>query len=383
MHKSGDIINGRFKVVEPNIHPHPKFLIHEVEDGQHANRPGWLKLCLEARVRYREQFEACNREVEILQRLTNRSIIHLLDHGWLPGGHFFMLVPKLDGQVLFFAVKQPDRPENMITVHKAVRLGLQLVDAVEEAFGAGILHRNLHPRGMYFCTQQQLLKVFDFGFAGMVDIVSAASPNASAATRAYRAPEVVRSVEQGDIRSEIYSVGAIIYYCLTGGSPFEEVAMTELEAAIFGKEPISIRTRRRDDAVPAELDRIVLRCMAKDPAHRYQTTDELYSVLDTAKRMLRGRDADERSRLAYPPPTDLRLDLLQRRALHHAAREFYDAGFDFTLDNELAQAQRASDELHRHDVRFAQRMSMLADRPDLLPHLKALLERLREMKIIP
>lgn len=382
MQNTGDVIGGRFKIVEAKIHPHPKVIIHEVEDLNYWQRPCWLKLYVEARVRYREQLEACKREVMILQRLTNRCIIQVLDSDWLPGGHFFVLVPKLDGQVMFFAVMQPNDPRNHITVPKAVRLALQLVDAIEEAFAAGVLHRNLHPRGMYFCTNQQLLKILDFGFARMVDVMSAGASGAGAETLAYRAPEVVRCADNADIRSEIYSIGANLYFWLAGCSPFEEVGFTDLERAIFTQQPMSIRARRRDDAVPAELDRIVLRCLAKQPDERYQSTDELYSALEAVKRMLSAREDDESAKLAYPTRADLCLDSGHRREVHDVARAVFGAGFDFTLDVELRDANRLIHDLREHDRRLVRRLSVLADRRDVPPELLARLSRLREMKIL-
>lgn len=382
MHKSGDIIAGRFKVVEANIHPHPKFAVHEVADLSQGRRPCWLKIWFEGVVRYRDQVEACNREVEILRRLTNRCIIPVLDSGWLPGGLFFVLVPKFEGQVMFLAVKQPDGDRNKITVARAVRLGLQLVDAVEEAFEAGVLHRNLHPRGMYYCSGQSLLKVFDFGFAKMIDAAAATAARANGDTLQYRAPEVIRDVDRADIRSEIYAIGANLYFWLCGVAPFAEVGPAELERAIFTRAPMSLRARRGDDAVPAALDAIVLRCLAKQPEDRFQRTEDLYSAIQSVKRSLQARADDERARLAYPTPEGLRLDERQRREVHDVARAIFEAGLDFTLDVELRDAHLLAEQLREHDRRLVRRLSALADRPDLPTALSERLQQLREMKTI-
>ena len=161
---------------------------------------------------------------------------------------------------------------------KAVDAILQIVDGLETAADAGVLHRDIKPSNC-FLDRDGSVKVGDFGLSISTlarDEMHLTMTGSFLGTPAFAAPEQVRCTEL-DVRSDIYSVGATLYYLLTGQAPFEGEKLGVLLAAVLEKPPQPLRHVRPE--IPNGLEKAVLRCLEKDPARRYPDYASLRSEL--------------------------------------------------------------------------------------------------------
>jgi serine/threonine-protein kinase len=173
-----------------------------------------------------------------------------------------------------------------VTIADGVHYVLQACEAVSQAHAAGIVHRDLKPSNLYLTRHAdgtQLLKVLDFGISKaewMID--PGMNPSLTATTDlvgtpTYMSPEQVRSAKSVDWRTDIWSMGAVLYELITGKPPFWADNLPAL-AAMIVSDPI-VPPSERLAGLPAALDALLLRCLSKDPAQRPQTIQQLAQEL--------------------------------------------------------------------------------------------------------
>lgn len=219
------------------------------------------------------------REAHAASQLKGRHTVHVYDFGASDDGIYYIAMEYLSGKDLAALVHEngPLPPE------RATRFALQACKSLSEAHEAGIIHRDIKPQN-FFVTQlgenQESLKLLDFGIARFHTPeanVEVTQPGVLTGTPAYMAPELWNG-GNADIRSDIYALGATMYFMLTGGAPFEGNGPGDLQLAHLGRkpEPPSLRLQA---PLPETLERIVLGCLAKSPEHRYQSVRELYDAL--------------------------------------------------------------------------------------------------------
>ena len=165
-----------------------------------------------------------------------------------------------------------------LSISDAVAAVLQMIDGLEAAHSAGVLHRDIKPANC-FITPEGTVKIGDFGLS--VSTLARGESLLTAAgsvmgTPAYASPEQLRG-EELDVRSDIYSVGATLYHLLTGKTPYSATEFVKLITEVLEKQPAAPNALRKD--IPAELNRVVLRCLAKDRASRFQDYEELRDAL--------------------------------------------------------------------------------------------------------
>ena len=194
----------------------------------------------------------------------------------------FLVTEYIPGISLNERLSQGPLPEEEI-------LGLvtQLVEGMAAAHGQGVVHRDLKP-GNLRVTPDGRLKILDFGLARPLatarqtsSTASAGDASALAGTLAYMPPEQLRG-ELTDVRGDIYSVGVTLYEMSTGRRPFEAALTTTLVDAIFHSSPLP-PARLRPELSPA-LEQITVKCLEKEPGHRYQSALELLTDLRRASR---------------------------------------------------------------------------------------------------
>jgi hypothetical protein len=178
---------------------------------------------------------------------------------------------------------------------EAVDAILQVVAGLEAAEGVGILHRDVKPSNC-FIDRDGTVKVGDFGLSISTlarEARSCGTPDVFHGTPLFASPEQLRGAPL-DVRADIYAVGATLYYLLTGQAPFDGCDLRALAATTASQAPPSARAL--ESAIPAELDALVLRCLARDPACRPATYAQLADRLKPFS-----------SEVAMPGPLGLRL----------------------------------------------------------------------------
>ncbi len=176
----------------------------------------------------------------------------------------------------------------------------QIVKGLQAAHDSGIVHRDIKS-GNIIVTKSGEIKILDFGLAKMTGADQVTKTGATMGTVAYMSPEQVRG-EPADERSDIWSTGVVCYEMLTGRLPFEGDYEYSIIYSIVNTDPPTAASR--NPQVPDDLDRIVQRCMTKDPADRYPSASDLLDDLQNAAKALRtGETAtgDAIDRRSFPP----------------------------------------------------------------------------------
>jgi len=208
------------------------------------------------------------REAQATASLRSPHTISLYDYGIADDGTFFYVMELLDG----FDADTLVRRFGAVPVGRAVHLLQQICHSLAEAHEAGLVHRDIKPANIYVCRYGRdldFVKVLDFG---LVRRTAEADTELTAehvitGTPAFMAPEQIVERDQGDAQSDIYAVGCVAYWLLTGRLVFE------------GKTPMEVLTHhartapeapshRTEAPIPDSLDRLVLECLAKDPGKR-------------------------------------------------------------------------------------------------------------------
>lgn len=228
----------------------------------------------------RRRFE---REARAIASLQSPHTVYVYDFGISQDGSFYYAMELLDGISLEMLVdKFGPQPASRV-----VHILRQVCESLEEAHRQGLIHRDIKPSNILICTvgiEYDFTKVLDFG------LVKNVSPQASmhltmegtaAGTPAYMAPEVAMGEDVLDGRVDLYGLGCVAYFLLTGSPVFEEKTATATALAHVQKTPVP-PSERSELPIPAELEALVLRCLAKRPEERPQSGMELSRLLSGA-----------------------------------------------------------------------------------------------------
>ena len=249
--------------------------------GQHAmlRRPTAIKMLDVDKVTEGvvQRFE---REVQITSQLNNPHTVAIYDFGRTPEGVFYYAMEYLDGIDLQVLVdRYGPQP-----VPRVIHILLQICSSLYEAHSLGLVHRDIKPANIMFNRrggEPDVVKVLDFGLVKSIDDRRQASLTHDAAltgTPLYMSPEAIEFPNSVDARSDIYAVGAVGYFLLTGQSVFEAGSVVELCQMHLDKVPTP-PSQHVEAKIPPELENALLACLEKSRAKRPQTARDLAALI--------------------------------------------------------------------------------------------------------
>jgi serine/threonine protein kinase len=231
-----------------------------------------------------DQFDAAlthrrfEREVAVVSQLVSPHTVRILDYGVDEQQRLYYAMELLEGRNVAEAVATtgPFSPSRVI------QIGTQFAASLGEAHAKGIVHRDVKPENVFLArngSDRDYVKLLDFGLARLVEGEGTRLTRAGAivGTPQYFPPEIGYG-EQADARSDVYSAGATLYYMLTGRPPFQADSAIALLLA-HANTPVVPPSQLLLEPVPAELEAVVLRCLAKDPGQRFADGTELGRAL--------------------------------------------------------------------------------------------------------
>ena len=215
------------------------------------------------------------REARACIKIRSEHAVRVFDTAELENGAPYIVMEYLDGQDL----EQLLAASGPLPIGNAVDYILQACEALAEAHAQGIIHRDLKPANLFLtrrADQSPCVKVTDFGISKIAsagDELSMTTTHQVMGSPLYMSPEQMRSARSADARSDIWSMGVILYELLTATPPFNGTSLPELCTVVLGGAPPSLLGTRPE--VPLALERVILRCLEKSPEARYQNVAEL------------------------------------------------------------------------------------------------------------
>jgi len=250
-------------------------------EHQMLKRPCAIKLIRsesEADAKAIARFE---REVCSTAKLSHWNSVEVFDYGRTDDGTFYYVMELLPGMCLEDLVEQ----HGPLPPARAVHFLRQTCDALSEAHATGLIHRDIKPANIFAALRggvYDVAKLLDFGLVRQTEVdvsegQEGAKPGGFSGSPLYMAPEQAVDYNSADERSDIYALGGVAYFLLTGQPPFAGKTPFELILAHARRKPKSPAERSAN--VPADVAQVVLRCLAKAPADRYQSASELEQAL--------------------------------------------------------------------------------------------------------
>ncbi|MFL6235230.1 MAG: protein kinase domain-containing protein [Thermoanaerobaculia bacterium] len=210
----------------------------------------------------RERFE---QEARAASSLDHPNLCTILELGDAPDGRLYLAMPYYNGETLRRRLERGPLP-----VDEAVDIAAQIARGLAKAHRSGIVHRDVKPANL-IVTGDGVVKILDFGLAKLAGMAAVSRTGSSAGTPAYMSPEQARG-DEVDARTDLWSLGVVLYEMLTGRRPFRGERELAVVYAILHERPQPLRELRPE--VPVELARIVERLMAKEPDDRYPSIEE-------------------------------------------------------------------------------------------------------------
>ncbi|MFC2166371.1 protein kinase [Acidobacteriota bacterium] len=244
-----------------------------------------------------QTIERFRNELKLARKISHRHVCRMYDLSEADGMPFITM-EYISGEDLKSLIKRAGQ----ISVGKALNLTQQILEGLDEAHRMGVVHRDLKPQNI-MVDMDGNAKITDFGIARSTKTKGMTGPGIIIGTPEYMSPEQVEG-KQVDNRSDLYSLGIVLYELVTGKLPFE--GDTPLSVAVKHKIEEPRAPQDINAQIPRDLNRVILKCMAKDKKERYQSADELLSDL---KKIEKGVPTTEKFVPARKTPTSKQLTL--------------------------------------------------------------------------
>jgi serine/threonine-protein kinase len=243
-----------------------------------------VKVLAESVAQRPDRLARFNREAKAVAKLAHPNIL-AIHHLGIDDDRPFIVTELLEGETLRQAIER-----GPLTPKKVIEFAIQIASGLAAAHDRNIIHRDLKPDNI-FITSDGTIKILDFGLAKLKQsedhdpagcdlptLTIDTHPGTVVGTAGYMSPEQVRS-QPTDHRSDLFSMGAVLYEMLAGTRPFHEQSAAETMAAIAREDPP--RLSQSGTVVPAALERVVNRCLEKRPDDRFQTARDLAFALQS------------------------------------------------------------------------------------------------------
>jgi eukaryotic-like serine/threonine-protein kinase len=224
-------------------------------------------------------------EARAANAIRHPNIVDIYDSGVLEGGTPYIVMEFLDGEMLKDALARGPVP-----LDDVIDWGCQIAEALAAAHVHEVVHRDLKPENLFLVTDQRRLgkkqvKVLDFGIAKLqrqtIDQVHKTRTGSLLGTPLYMSPEQCMSQKDIDFRTDIYSLGVILYEMVVGRRPFDSDGVYAVISMHINEPPVSPSTYRPD--LPRDLEAIIMQALAKSPADRQESMAVLHSRLELTR----------------------------------------------------------------------------------------------------
>ena len=255
--------------------------VYRAQDSQMSDRVVAVKVLAPHLVSDEKQVIRFEQEARAANQLRHPNTISVLDFGRDPAGHIFMVIEFLTGEDLT-AILRRGRAD----VERALYIIRQVCKSLAEAHSKGIVHRDLKPDNIFVCEiygEKDFVKVIDFGIAKFLEDENANLTQAGKmfGTPRYLSPEQAQG-KRLDNRSDLYSVGVILFECVTGRPPFTAEEPIAVAIKHVQETPPSIDEVAPDVVIPEAVDGLIFKLLQKRPEDRHQSAEELVMAIDQA-----------------------------------------------------------------------------------------------------
>lgn len=227
---------------------------------------------LEARQRFLNEAAAC-------ARLVHRNIVGVYDFGETEDGELFLVMEYLQGETLKRALKTAKR----FSSSETVTIASQVARALRLAHANGVIHRDLKPENIMLAPEEDdpsaplVPRILDFGVAKMLcEARGVTQPGFAVGSPTGMAPEQIRGGELCDGRTDIYALGVLMYRMISGRAPFLGASREVMRQHLSSPVPPFDRAL----AVPAAIEAVIMKCLAKDPEQRFASMDDVLRALE-------------------------------------------------------------------------------------------------------
>ncbi|MGZ6028949.1 MAG: protein kinase domain-containing protein [Myxococcaceae bacterium] len=221
-------------------------------------------------------------EASLTSKLRHPNTVTVIDYGQTEDGIYFIAMEYMEGQTLAEVLAQ----EKTLPWRRVLDIAQQICRSLREAHKLGVIHRDLKPANVMLLNEadHDMVKVLDFGLVKSFLVADGAGGDPEVTQNGvflgspqYMAPEQARNV--ADPRSDVYSLGILVYQMLSGRPPFQGKDYLEVIFQHMKEAPRSLRDANPATDVPPEVEAVVIRCLQKDPVARFQSMDEVLEAL--------------------------------------------------------------------------------------------------------
>lgn len=266
---TGSIFAGRYKIIE-ELEKGGMGRIYKAFDTE-VNEKVALKLIKPEISTDAKAIERFRNELKYARKIGHRNVCRMFDLG-KEGGNFYITMEYIAGEDLKSFIKRSGR----LTIAKAVSLTKQVCEGLAEAHRLNVVHRDLKPKNIMIDLDGNA-RILDFGIARSLQSDGITGEGVMIGTPEYMSPEQVETKDV-DSRSDIYSLGIILFEMLTGRLPF--TGETPLSVAMKQKASKPPDPQSLNPQIPADLNRMIFKCLEKDRNKRYQSAEEILSDLN-------------------------------------------------------------------------------------------------------